>query len=355
LIAPTRETAEIVVAGGGCAAFAAALTLARKGADVVVVATDDSSSGDELPETIGQAAVMRLCSLGLAENELRKQLVLMEGRLSRWGKGSARFVAAEADFHGSSYLLGKRRLARMLAVAAEARGAGIVRGKLLATDMRRDGAVVQLMDDDGQVRRLAAGALIDATGRRSAIARSAGVRRRSLDRLVSFWLTIARSPARRVVAVQTVSDGWLFLAPRSQGGLALGFFTAGTTTSGLPSAADVARRLAEAPELACLAGDQNEWWASGPPTTRNAATTLLEAACGERWIACGDALQTVDPLASAGLLTALTQAQAAADAALTMVAGDRQAAGRYGVSTFRDFMAYWQARGAYYSGQSTAA
>ena len=281
-----------MVAGGGCAAFASAIILARAGLNVVVVAPHDYRVGKvELPETLAPTAVKLLESLGVPLDELQLQLTPIAGRLSRWGQGAARFVPAMAELHGLGFLLGKQRLVRMLSLRAATAGAFMIAGEIDAVVAERQSIQLRISEGSGHTRYIQAQFVIDATGRISKVARCLGVRRHVLNRLVSFWLVITERPCEPVIAVQTVTDGWLFLAPHLYGGMALGFFTEGSSVTGVPSPHAIAARLVKAPELASLAGDPEEWAAVSLAITRNAATTILDSACGERWIACGDALR----------------------------------------------------------------
>jgi flavin-dependent dehydrogenase len=144
-----------------------------------------------------------------------------------------------------------------------------------------------------------------------------------------------------------VSDGWLFCAGSYEEQAAIGFFTAGSRLHDRPTAGTILARAAATPAIADLIGSPLCWKASSV-VTRNAATTLLAASGGDNWIACGDALQTVDPIASSGTYLALKQAILAASIARETLAGDRLALRSYEISTRREFREILAERSAYY-------
>jgi flavin-dependent dehydrogenase len=81
---------------------------------------------------------------------------------------------------------------------------------------------------------------------------------------------------------------------------------------------------------------------------RNAATTILEQPCGPGWIACGDALQTVDPLASNGNYIALKQGVLAAEAAKAAISGDEKLRRTYAIAAQTEFREIVRHRSGYY-------
>jgi flavin-dependent dehydrogenase len=190
--------------------------------------------------------------------------------------------------------------------------------------------------------------VIDATGRASVVARRLGVRRRTFDSLVSFWISgDAGDRLLQATITATVRDGWIFYAGAGAGRAAVGFFTAGSHVGQKPTAASIVERARGIAEIAEIFESCPDWEDSSV-TTRNAATTLLERACGPGWIACGDALQTVDPLASSGNFIALKQGMLAAAAAKAALTGDETLMHAYAMATQKEFRKVLRYRSGYY-------
>jgi len=339
---------DVVVVGDGIAGRAAAIALARSGVSVGLV-RQATSSGVDIPETLAPMAMPLLKRLGLDLDRVDQTFPRIVSRLSRWGRGRMQ----RNDMlprPTAALLLGKQRLY------------GLLRSKLGELDCE-EFDVEQVCDvrptDKGAVLRLRLSSapaeqeivgrmVIDATGRTSAIAHRLDVRRRIYDSLVSFWIVGKAGDAlRQATVTATVDDGWIFYVGTDAGQGALGFFTAGSHISGKPTAASIVERacgVAEIAEAITCCSD----WAASPVTTRNAATTMLERPCGPGWLACGDALQTVDPLASSGNLIALKQGLLAAEATKAALFGDQTLLNAYAVATRQEFREVLAHRSRYY-------
>ena len=185
-------------------------------------------------------------------------------------------------------------------------------------------------------------------GRASALAHSLGVRRRIFDSLVSFWIFGETGGVLdQATVTATVHDGWVFCAGSGDGRAAIGFFTAGAHLAGKPHATAIVERASVIPELAEIIG-AFPGWAESKVTTRNAATTRLDVAGGPCWLACGDSLQTVDPLASRGNFTALRQGILAAECAKGALSGDHSLLASYASAAWREFAETLEYRQGYY-------
>jgi hypothetical protein len=152
---------------------------------------------------------------------------------------------------------------------------------------------------------------------------------------------------REFIAVTVAAAVWPAVA-RAQAAArraAVGYFTAGSHVGQKPTAAsEQARSIAEIAEIFASCPD----WANSSVTTRNTATTMLQRPCGPGWIACGDALQTVDPLASSGNFIALKQGMLAAEAAKAALSGDETLRRRYAMAAQREFRELLGCRSGYY-------
>lgn len=343
------SSCDLVVLGDGVAGHAAAITAAKLGLETYLVALPGPEER-AIPETLAPVAVPILADLGIGAEMLNASFPRIRLRMSRWGIGPARETAMTV---GSSFLLGKRRLRQLLQAAAHQVGVQFMQARSLHA-ARDVGARMELLlrsGANGLVVQLVPRFAIDATGRASFLAHACGVRRRVLDTLVSFW---AEGPRARdgppTVSVVTVSDGWLFCAPGETGRTMVGYFTVGSHLGRKPTVDGIRQRLATAPELG-ETSDSSVTWGRAAVLTRNSASTILSAPGGMRWLACGDALQTIDPIASSGLYMALQQGTAAAHAAEATLCGERDARNRYGRAALAEFEVILERRREYY-GQS---
>jgi flavin-dependent dehydrogenase len=335
------DPVDVLIVGGGPAGAATALALAERGIDrtrvVTAGGTTDLATTD--PAAIGhtgrpcRAAVPESAAPGVAATLARWGApadfealghARCYGHASVWGSPAPvveDFVARAAP---PAWHIDRARFDAWLLGAVERRGASVVRGERLAGIERERGGMWRAHFDPGSVeggrrtvRSLRARVVVDATGRRAALARKLGARRCRLDDLVAVsavWPARTGAGLAGHSLVVAVKDGWWFAAavPGDARAIGLAFL----------SDADVvaARRLKHPEAFAALVRATPELGvAEGLPpeglaiTTRAAGSAFLDRAAGTGWLAVGDALVAFDPLTSSGLSGALEDAAAAAD------------------------------------------
>ncbi len=341
---------DVVVAGDGIAGCAAAITLATAGLEVAILSPPYRESID-LPETLAPAAVPLLHRLGISGRELDRTFPHITTRLSRWGRGPMRHNDMLPSI-SSSLLLGKSTLRLMLQRLALRPNC-----KVIATDridylnVSKGDVLVRLVPTEQMgVATIRARMIVDATGRSGLIAHRLGIRRTSFDSLVSFWIRGGCGDLLgHATVTATVQDGWIFYAAAGAGRGALGFFTAGSYIHGKPSAASIIERVNGITELEGIVAGFSDWKKS-EVTSRNSSMSRLQNTCGYGWIACGDALQTLDPLSSTGNLFALQQGIEAAQATEAYLSNDEQPLGRYCYEARCRFEQILRYRSHFYSG-----
>ena len=289
----------VAVVGSGPAGCAAAIALCRAGRQVVLVGDGLDGVGEQLHP----AARPLLAQLGLER---------LPGQLDCVGVRAAWHSTGVSEQHflshpfGNGWLLDRERFGETL------RGAAVAAGARLRAPARLTGLARESTTSHGWRLQLSDGEetcdwLVDATGRRGAVARLLGVKRRRFDRQVALvgWLATDRADdVDATLTVETTSSGWWYgcrLPGRRR--------VAGFVTASRPDARTWESRLRATCHLAPLV---EQYRVEGTPVTRAADSTMLEGCFGERWIAIGDAAVSYDPLASRGLVGALSSGLEAA-------------------------------------------
>ena len=344
------DEVEVAVVGGGPAGLAAALRLARRGVSVAVcerAAAPRPRAGETVPPQIRPL----LEELGAWEG------FLVAGHLPGWATSSSwgGEGVGYSDFlfrpGGPGWHLDRARSEADLEAAALAAGAAVVRGVGVEPEAEPAGGWrLTVSRATGEVGRLRARIAVDASGRRSALARRQGVRRLTLDALAGVYAFFRRPPASPsqkletgVTLVEAVEQGWWYTAALPAERLVACFFTDADllreSRLGEEEAwrAEAARARHTAPRLAGAVP-------LGPPRVLPAASELLAEPAGEGWLAVGDAAASFDPLSSRGILSALASGIGAADAAREALAGDREALPRYAAGVQLDFARYLEMR-----------
>lgn len=344
---------DVAVVGGGPAGSVVARLLALAGCRVALLERsrfDVPRVGESLPPGVQPL----LTRLGLWPAFLALAPLPSYGTRSAWG-------TADPDEHChvmTPYLTGWHvdRLVfdRMLADAAVEAGAELRLGARVASCARsgQDGASALLEVTGNGGGSLAAGLVIDASGRAGVVARRFGARRVVFDHLVGIATHFAdvRAAERCCTLVETTADGWWYSAPVAHDRLVATLMTDGDLArigelAVAPAWHDALRR---APlTWARLEGATRSW---GPRTFSAMSQRLLrDPADPTRWIAVGDAALAVDPISGSGVVRALRTAQAAAPAALAALGGDHLALAAYDAARNRECTSYLEERATYYA------
>ncbi|MEV4559307.1 tryptophan 7-halogenase [Kitasatospora sp. NPDC049285] len=320
---------DVVVAGGGPAGAAAALALVRAGRTVLLA---DAGRG---PVPVGEAlpAVARVL-LG----DLGASAVLTDGHLpcpanrSAWGTPELGAVDAILDPHGHGWHLDRPLFDRRLRAQARAQGARLAPRTVARPAARAaDGTWTVELRGDGHRRAVRCRWIVDATGRRAAVATACGARRLVRDGLVAVHLTLdppASRPADTTTTVEAAPDGWWYTAPLPSGRRLLAWYTDADLPGASRERPGFEARLAATRHVNSLAA-AHPWPPDARPRRAPAHTARLDTAYGDGWTAAGDAAAAFDPLSSQGILTALFTGLHAGRAVHAHLAGDPHALPAY--------------------------
>lgn len=329
------ESFDVAVVGAGPAGAAAAVALRRRGASVVVLESRPGAAW-RVGETLPPAARPLLHALGvLAELEADGHLP-SHGNCSAWGTEA--LVATDFVFgpDGNGWQLDRERFDARLAEAARRGGADIRYGSRLAGARRAAGRWELAVESADRCRDIRASWLVDATGRRSAVARRLGARRDVADSLVCVYGMAAPSPgcnrpdvdARTLV--EAVPTGWWYTALVPGGRRTVAWLTDADVIRRLPwrGTAWFALQVRETHHLGPLLA-RHGYEFVGSPKCSVANSSRTAPWYGNGWLAVGDAAIAFDPLSSQGLINALYTGLRGADAVAEVLAGDSVAVTRY--------------------------
>lgn len=302
-----RELA-VVVAGGGPAGAAAAIVLGREGHHPLL-ADEPGREAARVGEALPPAATPLLRDLGVLDRFLADGHLPCFGNVSAWGSEIPRAADFIFNPRGHGWHLDRAKFDSMLRSEAEAAGAEILGARL--TSLRRDreeGWIATLRHAGGRMEAIRCRWLVDATGRRSIVARAAGAARIHDDRLVAVHARIrpvsGDSDGRTLI--ESGPHGWWYSALIPSGDRVVAFLS-DSDLLGRPAILGpegFRARLDESKLISRKLSASGDDLASAPRAT-DSRSSRLDHFAGEGWLAVGDAAMAFDPLSSQGILNAL--------------------------------------------------
>lgn len=225
------EDYEVVVVGGGPAGAAAAITLALARRRVLLVEASGDDTAFKIGEALPPAARPLLQEMDLWESFVAQDHLPSYGNLSAWGSKDLRSTDFIFDPNGSGWHLDRSRFDALLREKAAAAGADVSVGTKLnmkACEVSGDSWLLSLTSNKSDTGNKSEGKLrsrwlIDATGRRSSVARARSARRYADDALVAFFALFSPpefSPPEDSQAldqdsrtlIEASPDGWWYTA-----------------------------------------------------------------------------------------------------------------------------------------------
>ena len=337
----------VIVIGAGPAGCAAAVMLRAAGVPVTVIDRGTWRAARRCETLPGEAQPL-LARLGLWPEFQRAGHLPSAGMCSVWADTLPAWRDGITQPYGGGWHVDRDRFDAGLAHAIAETGASLVtEARVVGCRRRSPGRwEVRLRSGDRRCRRLSAGFVIDASGRSSAIAHRRGANW-ATDRLMCAYVTTGPAAGgHRHALVEAVEGGWWYV-----GG------AAGKTTAAFFSDPDMIRGSAAArPDgwRTLLAATRHAGALFGDPgpapavRTAVAASQCLRRMAGDGWIAAGDAAIALDPLTSAGIVTALRTGVDAAEAVRGCADGDTAAPARYQQRWHARYTSYLLQRAAIY-------
>jgi len=351
-----RRDFDAVIVGGGPAGGAAALTLARAGRHVLLI-----EQSPERPMRVGEAlapaARPLLRDLGLLDRLAAEGHLPCHGNQFVWGSNEPHATDFLFNPYGHGWHLDRRRFDAMLRDQARDAGAELRVGRFIDADRSTDGSwLIRTDRSHGGIPVLSCAWLVDATGRRSAIACRHGAVRRRDDTLVALLARFRTHDGSRCdrdsrTFIEAIPDGWWYSVLLPSGERVVAFLTdAGLVDSSYRTSEGFSERLHDARHLHALLADHG-YQIVGHPRGTDAGSSRLDRFAGDGWVAVGDAAIAFDPLSSQGLLCALDTGTIAGHAIDRALEGDTGPVGHFCDRVNEIYAAYRRELAFYYAAE----
>lgn len=344
-----HDAYDVAVVGGGPAGAVAAMSLARMGRSALLLESSKYDS-PRVGETIPPSVREQLYELGVSCDFESLASTPSYGTRSAWGGDDLAEQSFVFNPHGAGWHVDRCRFDRMLADAAVRDGARVIVGAHVANCDRTDAGWSLTYGREGQRAETRARAIIDATGRKSSLAKRLGGRRDMLDRLVGVAAHFSAPPSPGgFTLVEAVEDGWWYSAPIPGDRLVVIFMSDSDLLRPrqAPQLAPWLVRLRQTHHTADRCRGGEPIW--GPCVFSAASHRLRVIESTAPWLAVGDAALGVDPLSSSGISRALKSAQRAASVIDRWLDGDNAAHVHYETELDEEYAEYRRLKGEYYA------
>lgn len=309
--------ADVLILGGGPAGSATALALLRRGIERVIVCDRPSRSPFAIGESASPGVGKALIRLGLSDDLASLGHLPYHANISLWGGPEPAIDDFLRRAEGHGFHLDRAAFDAWLRASAAQAGATLLSpAELVGIERLERGFRVELRHE-GEPCIATAAIVVDATGRKAAVLRRLGVRRRQLDRLVALAVLAEPHPGadlslRGTSLIEPFADGWWYAAGLPSGRVILTLMTDSDLgrEGNLRDPDSYARALEATTIVQRAAALPREGFAVA---SFSAASQFAENAIGPGFLAVGDALCAFDPLTSSGISGALDDALAAAE------------------------------------------
>jgi 2-polyprenyl-6-methoxyphenol hydroxylase-like FAD-dependent oxidoreductase len=320
----------VAVVGAGPAGVVCAIGLKRRGFSVTLI----GDNATRVPvETIGPEAVLEFSKLNHQPSATAFRRC--SGIAAQWGDSSTQIYPFIRNPYGHGWHTSHARFLDEFRHVVEQ----------FSITCRTD-TVQSIQHDDGNWsldfasgRRLSCDFVVDASGRRSIVARQLIVHRVRHDNLVAVGAIVDGTCETESLNVESAPDGWWYCCPAPGAGTLICFVSDADIIGQLGAThPDVWTAMLERTVLIRKALDR----ALGTCKLQAypCETAALESMSGNQWLAIGDAATAFDPLAGHGVLRAVQSATAAAGAIRAWFDGDANGIRRYEAVRRSEFTAF---------------
>jgi flavin-dependent dehydrogenase len=299
-------------------------------------------------EAIPPAARHSLHRLGVWGDFLAQAHLPSVGSCASWGTPDLGYNDFLLGRQGKGWHLDRGAFDAMLSETAAARGGHVVRGfRLRDTERCHTGNyALSFEGEDGARRHISAGFLVDATGITAAAARRLGVARNQIDCLVAICGVFDLAEPDAVpsqVLLEACEHGWWYAAKLPGQRMIAAFAVEPVQHRRFAERATWLAALGATRYVAAWLGRGKAAFEAGAGLeTELAPSAILSRVVGERWLAVGDAASAYDPISAQGIVKALFDGEAAAEAIAQVLVGGGEApllAYQEGIfARFRDYL-----------------
>ncbi len=302
---------DILIIGGGIAGCIAAISLIDSFSVTIIDKLIEPK--EKIGESLAPAARRILRELNLLEALEREEgnyFLKNLGMQSYWGSDQVHIVDHLRNPDGFVKSLNRRAFELFLRKEAEKRGVHCLWDLKLYSSTYKSCWEIKAMPVKRATEsiEISASYVIDASGRQSHFARSQGIQREVIDKLIACWITLPDSNENTMSTISSGKDGWWYSAVVPNDMRVIAFHTDSDlidknelkTVQAFLKLAHLNKEI-----FKLIQGKENAIQFHG---TVAANSTRSNEVAGQHWVAIGDAVTSFDPLSSQGMFNAMATA-----------------------------------------------
>jgi flavin-dependent dehydrogenase len=293
---------DVAIIGGGPSGCSSALSLIARGHSVAIL---NSQIGIEKPVETAPPEIQYFLN-NIGANAVLSCCKPCFGIVSNWGQ-KIHLQSSMTNPFGHAWFINRNCFDLRLAKIARAKGAAWIDSKVKSIKFDRNSVTVET--SNGLVQAFW---VVFAAGSPTWVSTITSQVPQNIDSLIAFWTRIPAFFAEKLLFVEASENGWWYSCLENDESAIVCFITDSV----------IARetKISRSEEWNSLFQKTNLFLSSKHKVFAKSINTIsiklgsILNKYGHRWIAVGDAMAKLDPLGSAGIITALDTGQRAANA-----------------------------------------
>ena len=346
----------VVIIGGGSAGIATAITLSKRGISSLILEASDFMQLPKIGETLPPSILPLLKKLDLASCLQEPDHLPCYGNQYLWGNSSIQEKLFLFNPHGNGWHLDRFLYEKQLQQCIQNHpNIHLLLGyKVLKIEQDRDHQWQLVVRSNNKTSNnktsnhkqhlLTASFVVDATGRKSQLAKSLKIKRQEYGNLIGLAATFDLQPGHQIpqyTYIEAVENGWWYAVPLPHNRLMMVFMTdADLLNKDLLNPSIYQKHVRSSKMISSLLLKIQTSQLNQKIIVRQASSSHLQQVFGAKWLAVGDAAFAYDPISSYGLVSAIGSGFYAGNAVADHLDGKEYALPTYGLLCEKNYQIY---------------
>ncbi len=335
----------VVIIGGGSAGVATALTLSKRGISSLILEAS-ASPLIKIGETLPPSIFPLLKKLGLESCLQEPDHLPCYGNQYLWGESKIQEKLFLFNPYGNGWHLDRLLFEKQLHQSIQNhKSIRLLLGyKVLKIEQDRHNQWQLIVASNNKKSRLTATFLVDATGRKSKLAKTLNIKRQEYDTLTGLTATFNFKPEHQIAKytyIEATKNGWWYAVPLPQNRFMTVFLTdIDLLNKDFLKPNIYQEKVKNTKMISSLLPNIQKFQLNRKMLVCKASSSHLQQVFGAKWLAVGDAAFAYDPISSYGLVSAIGGGFYAGNAVADHLAGKEDALPTYAWLCGKNYQIY---------------